>query len=265
MNDFSKADTPEKLLQLQRESKLSPEQFADSFREYQWESLLKQMRPSSRTITLENAKTRKQHAAVYHRYRLVWWWRLKGENEWNSLFPVDTVKIAGQEHRISRKFSILFRYRYECSAFEYERLARKNAKGPEPQFEFGKPWCALTRKQMDELARRWPMPCRNSIPWRTARNPLPHETILHCYAFNLRESDAALLEAFKEIIQFERQRRGILCTSRKGHRTKAYPWRQIELMDLKQLGQYRTKTGETTLSDTDRSRLSKAKRGPKRL
>ena len=257
----------ERARMLQQEAGLSPEKFADAYREFQWDSLMASKEPPFPYVGLESAKSLEEHKAILRQHGFMWWWRLKGGELWNSRIVMDTITINGHEHRVARQFSVLFRYRFERSAFEYERLARVKEPGKEAQFEFGKPWCALTPQQMEELAQRWPMPDGNLIPyiWRTAHQPWPNETILAHQSFDLRQSDDALAKEFKEIIRVERQRLGVLRTPRTGHRTKSYPWRQLELLDLIRLKQYRTENGETTPDETDRSRLSKARRGSKRL
>jgi hypothetical protein len=228
---------------LQRDSGLLPEEIGDAYREHLWNLRFSSKGESPPHVTLETANSLPELVAIFRRHGVLWWWKLKRGEFWNSHFLVETISQNGCEYRFARQFTMLFRYRYERSAFNYELLARHTAKGAEPQFEFGKPWCALTRKQMDGLTRRWPMPQGNLIPylWRACSNPhepkeemeWPNECVLRNHAFDLRASNAALMAEFKKIISFERERLGIHQTPRKGHPTKSKPWSLFQAMDLR--------------------------------
>jgi hypothetical protein len=233
----SNAEVFTRLKALQKSSELPPEEFSRALVEYQRRQLLKPTRKAFPGITLETAKTPEEHLAIYRRYGVLWWWKLKEDDValWNGRILMDKVVENGVEYRIARSFSDLFKHRYHKSAFEYERLARNNKRGKPPKFEFGKPWCMLTKEQMDELARRLPMPQGERIPylWRTCcSEPWANECVLGNYAFDLRSSLSTLAEAFKKIIKFEQQRFGMKPLPRKGNRVKPFEWKAVQYVDL---------------------------------
>jgi hypothetical protein len=223
----------------------------------------KQLQVSS-NLALETARTREEHTAVFKQYGVLWWWRLKPSDpdSWSKGALREKVSEKGSPFEggeysyVTHSFSVWFRYRYERSAFEYERLARVNAKGKRPQFELGKPWSALTQEQWNTLSERWPMAQSRRVPYvvRSCTKPWPNECVLGSLAFNLEASSDALASEFKKIIQFHRERLKIAPTPKKGRRMRPYPWRALELWDLVAC---ENKTG---LSPSERSMLSRARR-----
>lgn len=257
---------------LQKRSELPPEEFSRALVEYQRRQLLKPTRKVFPGLTLETAKTVEEHSEIYRRYRVLWWWKLKEDDVavWNGRILMDKVIEKGVEYFVARSFSDLFKHRYQKSAFEYERLARNNEKGKPPKFEFGKPWCMLTKEQMDELARRLPMPQGERIPylWRACcSEPWANECVLMNYAFDLRSSPSTLAEAFKKIIRFEQQRLGIKPLPRKGNRVKPFEWKAIQYVDLHnyEAAKFRDKELPTKAASerSARSRLLKRPKKPK--
>ncbi|MGA2542522.1 MAG: hypothetical protein ABSG78_13290 [Verrucomicrobiota bacterium] len=228
---------------------------------------------------LEKPETFEEHIAIFERYGVLWWWRLKNDPRWTKSIVWEMVgrkengdslnsfegALENRVRHVMWPFHVLFEYVYKRSAFLYEMKARINGKFE--KFEFGKPWSRLTKEQWDTLAERWPMDKAgvrayeirrplSTLP-RPGKKPDPGWTDLHIW-WNLHNPNAKLVQDFKARLDLERERLGQQLKVNQGTKYRNLSWRPIQLIDQRQFE-------KKVLTDGDRSQVSKAINKAKRV